>query len=895
MVPNIHFPVTGLRACVTIGVMKGKKLLFVALILALVLVGCSTSGTLKDNLENIGLEVADGALADQVPVPAGYNRVEFYWKGNADIATSDVWIWWDGKDGSGYLFEACDYGFKCAVDVPEEIGKVGFIVRTSCSEPGGSSWGTATKDFSDDRFAFVEGKITQIYLKTGDGLQYSSQDGGVTLNPIKVFVIASMDDFDTVSYSVSPAVTFESKDAFKIKDANGAYLEIASVNANGTLTLASELELDGHYTLEIEGYGEKEIVPNGIFDTERFIAEYTYSGDELGAVIADSKTTFKVWAPTASRVVLNLFNNGTDGEAYLSADMAKGEKGVWSYTADSSETACGHGTYYTYTVTTAVGTAEAVDPYAKAVGVNGNRGMVVDFSLTDPVGFELDTYMNAISTYSDAVIWETHVRDFSIANAQSAYKGKYLAFTERGLTNASGFPAGVDYLVQLGITHVHLLPIYDYATVDESNPDSSYNWGYDPKNYNALEGSYSTDPYHGEVRINEFKQAVQALHASGIGVVMDVVYNHTYSSDSSLNRIVPYYYYRYTSEGRNSNGSGCGNETASNRVMYRKYMVDSVVYWMTEYHLDGFRFDLMGIHDTETMQEIEKALHAINPKCLIYGEGWAGGTCAYSSSLLATQANISKVKATSGAAGSIAVFNDAIRDGLKGSVFTSSAKGLISGAVNKENAQKVAFGITGGASSSAVSWSVKNGMVINYMSAHDNNTLWDKLLLSNADSSEEERIQMNKFGAAVVMISRGTPFMLSGEEILRTKDGDSNSYKSSDEINKIDWDSVTPGSAEEDMFNWYKALIEMCAKYSWLKDSTVSCTVRADNSILATYRFRGNIVGLAVINPTASSFEESLPSGEWKVILSGETFVNEAQTVQSSVAVPAKGVVLLGK
>lgn len=864
--------------------MKGKRILFVALALALVLVllGCST---MENKEERIETNVKPLEL-----VPDGYNRVVFYWKGAADLATSDIWIWWDGKDGEGYLFEQSDYGFKCAVDVPSEIGKVGFIVRTSCSEPGGSSWGTATKDWSEDRFAFVEGKITEIYLKTGDGLQYSSPDGGKTLNPIKVFVMASMDDFDTVSYSVSPAATFTSTEAFKIKDSNGNYLEIKSVNANGTITLANKMALDGHYTLEIEGYGEKEIVPNKIFDTEEFIEEYTYSGNDLGAVISEGKTTFKVWAPTASRAVINLFDNGTDGEAFLSADMKKEEKGVWSYTAD-----CQHGTYYTYTVTTAVGTAEAVDPYAKAVGVNGNRGMVVDLSLTNPIGFDSDTYMSSISTYSDAVIWETHVRDFSIANAQSAYKGKYLAFTERGLVNASGFPTGVDYLLQLGITHVHLLPIYDYATVDEAYPDSSYNWGYDPKNYNALEGSYSTDPYHGEVRINEFKQAVQSLHASGIGVVMDVVYNHTYSSDSSLNRIVPYYYYRYTNEGRNSNGSGCGNETASNRIMYRKFMIDSLVYWMTEYHLDGFRFDLMGIHDIETMQEIEKALHAINPKCLIYGEGWAGGTCAYSSSLLATQANISQIKASTGAAGSIAVFNDAIRDGLKGSVFTSAAKGLISGAVNKENAQKVAFGIAGGQSSSAVSWSVKNGMVINYMSSHDNNTLWDKLLLSNPNDSKEDRIQMNKLGAAVVMISKGTPFMLSGEEILRTKDGDSNSYKSSDAINKIDWDSVTVGSDEEDMFSWYKALIEMRSKYSWLKEGSVTCKILSNNSIFATYRYRGNIVGIAIVNPTTSSFEESLPAGQWKVILNGDTFVNETQTLQDSVVVPAKGVVLLCK
>ena len=859
--------------------MEGKKNNFgkviVALCLVLSLFGCATN-----------MVVEEEAMSS---VSEGMRRVVFYWKGMAEMDTSDMWIWWDGKDGNGYLFEECAYGFMCSVDVPSSLSKVGFLVRTSCSDPGGSSWGTAVKDWGDDRFAILTGDITEIYLISGDGLQYSSSDGGKTLTPIRNFVLAGMEDFSTVRYNISPESSLIGLDGVRIKDSSGNYMEIENVPGDGTVILRDEMSIDGIYTIEIDGYGEKTIVPTGVFDSEKFIDNYTYDGDDLGAVINGEVTVFKVWAPTAQKVVLNLFTAGDGVEAYSSVEMTRQEKGVWS-----SIQKCGHGTYYTYSVTTALGTEEAVDPYAKAVGVNGEKAMVVDLSLTDPDGFDNDSYIDSIERYSDAVIWETHVRDFSIANEKSVYKGKYLAFTERGLTNSSGLPTGVDYLVDLGITHVQLLPVFDYHTVDETK-SGDYNWGYDPENYNAPEGSYSTDPYHGEVRINEFKRMVQSLHDAGIGVVMDVVYNHTYSLSSSFNKIVPYYYYRYTSDGTASNGSGCGNETASNRKMYRKFMIDSLVYWASEYHIDGFRFDLMGIHDTETMQLIEEALHKINPKCLIYGEGWSGGTCAYDSYLLASQYNISKIKASKGAAGGIAVFNDAIRDGLKGSVFTSSGRGFISGAVTRDNANRVSFGIKGGKSTTGVSWSVKNDMVVNYMSAHDNNTLWDKLSLSAVTESREEKLRMNRMGAAVVMISGGMPFMLSGEEILRTKGGDSNSYRSTDSVNRIDWESITPSSDEEEMFKWYASLISMREKYSWLRKSDVSCTVWDNNSIFVTYRERGNIVGIAIANPTGEEFLGTLPEGEWKIILDGNHFVNESEIASKCVSVPARSVVVLTK
>lgn len=321
--------------------------------------------------------------------------------------------------------------------------------------------------------------------------------------------------------------------------------------------------------------------------------------------------------------------------------MHKKEYGIWEYTAD-----CGHGTYYTFTVKTAFGTRETVDPYAKSTGVNGERGMVVDLPLTDPEGFREEDRFLKLNSYQDAVIWEVHIRDFSVDDAMSSHPGKYLAFTETGHKNAAGVPVGMDHLKRLGITHIHLLPVFDFATVNEQDPTGEYNWGYDPKNYNVPEGSYATDPYNGVVRIREFKQMVQAVHRQGMGIIMDVVYNHTAETNSVFNKTVPYYYYRHTKTGDDSNGSGCGNETASERIMMRKYIIDSVLYWAKEYHVDGFRFDLMGLHDIETMQETEEELHKLNPCAIIYGEGWTGGRSPLNTERQCILANISRLKAT---------------------------------------------------------------------------------------------------------------------------------------------------------------------------------------------------------------------------------------------------------
>ncbi|MBR3704695.1 MAG: type I pullulanase, partial [Oscillospiraceae bacterium] len=404
--------------------------------------------------------------------------------------------------------------------------------------------------------------------------------------------------------------------------------------------------------------------------------------------------------------------------------------------------------------------------------------------------------------------------------------------------------------------------------VDESNPDSEFNWGYDPKNYNVPEGSYSTDPYNGEVRIREFKEMVKALHEAGIGVIMDMVYNHTYDGNSSFNRIVPYYYYRYDTAGANTSASGCGNDTASERYMFGKFMVDSTSYWVEEYQLDGLRFDLMGLHDLQTMQEVESAVHAINPNAIIYGEGWTMGA-TIDGSPQANQTNISKIVPTGDAIGSVAVFNDVIRDGLKGSVFDKTARGYISGQT-AATFSDIVFGIRGG-KGVGQGWSVEDAMVINYMSAHDNNTLWDKLILSNGDNSDDQRNRMNNLGAAIIMISKGTPFWQAGEEMLRTKGGDENSYKSSDAVNNIDWSVLKEGNREYETMLYYKGLIEMRKSYDIFTDNSAEMALAEETGsglLVVTFVDGKGGEAMVIINPHNTSLPCEI-KGEWNLVADG--------------------------
>lgn len=548
------------------------------------------------------------------------------------------------------------------------------------------------------------------------------------------------------------------------------------------------------------------------FSTSEFEIANHYKGHDLGAVWTPEETHFRVWAPTASEVVVRLYRTG-DGEDLLeSVPMVPSEQGTWV----GSTLGDRNGIYYTYAVTVEGESKEAVDPYAKAVGVNGNRGMILDLVSTNPPGF-VQEKIPEFSCAADAVIYELHIRDFS-ADPSSGMKhpGKYLAFAEEGTVNTYGDRTGIDYLAELGITHLHLLPTFDYHTVDETRlNEEQFNWGYDPKNYNVPDGSYSTDPYHGAVRIREFKQMVQALHKKGIRVVMDVVYNHTMeSAESNFNRIVPGYYYRMTTEGYFSNASGCGNETASERTMMRKFIIDSVVYWVQEYHIDGFRFDLMGIHDIQTMNELRRVLNELDPSILIYGEGWTGGLSPLPDWKRALKHNIKNMNL------GIAAFNDNFRDALKGSVFNSWERGYINGRSSLE--ESIKFGVAGSTwhqgvdygrveYSSNAPWAVEPTQTVNYTSAHDNLTLWDKLALSNPKDTRENRVRMNLLSAAILFTCQGIPFFQAGEEFLRSKPlneektaFDDNSYRSPDWINSLKWNQC---QTEKEVVDYYRGMI----------------------------------------------------------------------------------------
>ncbi len=541
-----------------------------------------------------------------------------------------------------------------------------------------------------------------------------------------------------------------------------------------------------------------------------------YDGNDLGSVYTPESTTFKVWSPTASEVTLNLYRTGSDAEEGAenlgSSAMGYDEtNGVWSVTAEGDL----KNVYYTYTVKNGDKVSEVTDLYAKAVGVNGDRGMVVELEGTNPVGWNEDKRVLP-EHQTEAVVWEVHVRDFSEnpnSGVSEAHRGKYLAFTELEtvLPEYPDIPTGIQYIKSLGVTHVQINPMYDFGSVDETKAGTSeYNWGYDPKNYNAPEGSYSTNPYDGNIRINELKQMVQALHSQGIGVIMDVVYNHTYENENSFfNLTVPKYYYRFNDDGSWMSHSFCGDDTASERAMYSKFMVDSVYYWATEYHLDGFRFDIMSLHDLDTMRKIREKLDTIDSRILMYGEAWDMGEVEGIE--FATQKNISKLDR-------VAAFNDGIRDSVKGSVFEIDEKGFVQGAGGSKKVTEGILGATG-------EWADTPESTVTFISCHDNMTLYDKLVatvLGKDDPSlyrkrNEEVVAMNKLGAAITFTSQGMPFILAGEEMARSKDGEHNSYKSSPELNMIDWNNLAQFG---DVAAYYKGLIDLRKFYAPFSDST---------------------------------------------------------------------------
>lgn len=531
-----------------------------------------------------------------------------------------------------------------------------------------------------------------------------------------------------------------------------------------------------------------------------------YKGTDLGLTYSPAESEFRIWSPWAEEVQLLFYDEGAGGNPTGIEKMIKSKAGTWVKYMKGDWV----GKFYTFRVKISGNWLKEVpDPYAKAVGVNGTRAMVVDLKKTNPVGWEKDKSPH-LERSTDAIIYELHVRDASIDNNSGIQlKGKYLGLTETGTTNVLGQATGLDHLKELGVTDIHLLPCFDFNSVDESKPDSlQYNWGYDPLNYNVPEGSYSTNPFDGITRIREFKQLIQSFHQNGLRVIMDVVYNHTALTENSyFNQLVPGYYYRHTADGKFSNATACGNEVASERPMVRKFILESVKYWMQEYHVDGFRFDLMGVMDIKTMNLISKELHRIRPDVLLYGEGWAAGASPLPDSLRALKKYAYKLDR-------IAVFSDDIRDAIKGSVFDIADKGFVSGKPGME--QSIRFGVVASCEHSQVNYNMVNYSkapyaagpfnTITYCECHDNNTLWDKLSLSVKDATDADRKEMQKLSLSIVLTSQGIPFLFAGTEFLRSKKGVENSYNSPDSINEIDWSLK---SKNADVFQLVKALIRM--------------------------------------------------------------------------------------
>ena len=671
--------------------------------------------------------------------------------------------------------------------------------------------------------------------------------------------------------------------------------------------------------------GEGVVRATRSFDSN-YDAQNAYSGDDLGCTYTKEKTTFKVWTPEATKVVLCRYEKGNGGSVIEEVDMTKGDKGVWSVTITGDIV----NTYYTYKVTVNGRTNEAVDIYAKAAGVNGQRAMVVDLDSTDPDNWDKN-YQREKTELSDINVWEIHIRDFSIdasSGVSEENRGKYKAFTEKTTVNGEGRVAScVDYLKELGVTHVQLMPMYDYGSeeVDETKVTntlgSNYNWGYDPLNYNVPEGSYSSDPYDGNVRITEMKEMIQALHDAGIKVIMDVVYNHTYdTADSNFNKIAPDYYYKLNSDLTYNNQSGCGNATRSQSAMYRKFMIDSVSYWAGEYNLDGFRFDLMAIHDVTTMNQIRSTLDDKYGKgtIVLYGEGWAATDAESDGAWKGNEGQLDP---------GIGFFNDQIRDGIKGEHKFGDGTGFVQtnyttsdyGKLGEKWPDSVFGGIMGSVGNFGGPywmwrpfWSKSSNCTLSYTSAHDNLTLWDKLTENFGkqwDSTDERLLRMNKMAGAIVLVSKGGTFMQAGEEFARTKYGDDNSYNSPDSINKIDWNRL---NTYENIWKYYEGMLEIRQVFSgfrsiltrkdgdnWNPYNNNINWIKRDEYGVSAFTETNNVSGEwnqigVIINNTTSDATMSLGSGKWVVIADGNTagLTKIAEYDGSSVKAAGKSVVV---
>ncbi|WP_141529700.1 type I pullulanase [Bacillus cereus] len=769
----------------------------------------------------------------------------------------NLWLWGENANGKSYEFTGEDeFGKYAKINIDGDYNRVGFIIRTNeWEKDGGDRW---IENIKDGR--------AEVWILSGDEKVYNSKPSS-DLSIQK----ATIDSFHEIT--VTTNVPFHIKErkieieGIKIKNISPYDINSGDITNKVKIITEQKIDLKQTYKVKIENLADTNTEIGKVIRSEEFDHSFYYGGNDLGNIYTPQHTKFRVWAPTTSEAKLVTYKKWDD-KIGTEINMQQGEKGTWTAELKGNQ----KGLYYTYKVKIGDKWTEAVDPYARAASVNGDKGAVVDLEETNPKKWNTNKKPK-LKNPEDAIIYELHVRDLSIQPESGIkQKGKYLGVTEKGTRGPEGVKTGLDHIKDLGVTHVQLLPIFDYASVNEENlNEPQYNWGYDPKNFNVPEGSYSTNPYEPTVRITELKQMIQTLHDNNLRVVMDVVYNHMYNAaESNFHKLVPGYYYRYNEDGTLANGTGVGNDTASERKMMRKFMIDSVTYWAKEYNLDGFRFDLMGIHDYETMNEIRKAVNQIDPSIILHGEGWDLNT-PLATELKANQKNAEKMKG-------IAHFNDNIRDGLKGSVFEEKEKGFVNGRENMED--RIKKGITAGIDYDTNSSTYQDPeQVLTYVEAHDNHTLWDKLDLTNPDDSKEVRKQMHKLSSSILLTSQGIPFLHAGQEFMRTKYGDHNSYKSPDSINQMDW--LRRAAFNNDV-DYMKGLIELRKKYSAFRMTSAEqikkqiSFIDAPKNVVA-YSIDGKGNGnkneyfIVAHNANRESVEIALPSkGPWKALVDGK-------------------------
>ncbi|MES9701284.1 type I pullulanase [Bacillus sp. JJ927] len=769
----------------------------------------------------------------------------------------NLWVWGENANGKSYEFTGEDeFGKYAKIKIDGDYNRVGFIVRTNeWEKDGGDHW---VENIRDGR--------AEVWILSGDEKVYDSKPSS-DLSIQK----ATIDSFNEITINTNiPFNIKEQKieiEGVKIKGISPYDKNSGDITNKVKIITEQKIDLKQTYKVKIANLADANTEIGKVIRSEEFDNLFYYSGNDLGNVHTPQHTKFRVWAPTASEAKLVTYKKWSD-KVGTEINMQQGEKGTWTAELKGNQ----KGLFYTYKVKIGDKWTEAVDPYVRAASVNGDKGAVVDLEETNPKKWKANKKPK-FKNPEDAIIYELHVRDLSIQPESGIkQKGKYLGVTEKGTKGPEGVKTGLDHMKDLGVTHVQFLPIFDYASVNEETlNEPQYNWGYDPKNFNVPEGSYSTNPYEPTVRITELKQMIQTLHDNNLRVVMDVVYNHMYNAaESNFHKLVPGYYYRYNEDGTLANGTGVGNDTASERKMMRKFMVDSVTYWAKEYNLDGFRFDLMGIHDYETMNEIRKGVNQIDPSIILHGEGWDLNT-PLAAQLKANQKNAEKMKG-------IAHFNDNIRDGLKGSVFEDKDNGFVNGNQNMED--RIKKGITAGIDYDTNSSTYQDPeQVLTYVEAHDNHTLWDKLELTNPGESEEVRKQMHKLSSSILLTSQGIPFLHAGQEFMRTKYGDHNSYKSPDSINQMDWLRRAAFNNEVD---YMKGLIDLRKKYSAFRMTSAEqikkqvSFIDAPKNVVA-YAIDGKGNGnkseyfMVAHNANREAMDITLPSkGPWKVLVDGK-------------------------